>query len=71
MARGTKSKRTSKQRRQAHHSEESASSPQRAAKIGYATTNKQDKGGKKTGGVRGKSRTTASGRKGGRRRGRK
>ena len=63
MPRGSKSKYTSKQKRQAHHIEESAKkrgySSKRAAQIGYATVNKQDKGGKK--------RSTASSRKGGRR----
>ncbi len=70
MPRGSKSKYTSKQRRQAHHIEESAmkrgASSKRAAQIGYATVNKQDKGGKQGGSGRGKSRSTASSRKGGR-----
>ncbi len=69
MPRGSKSKYTSKQRRQAHHIEESAEkrgySAKRAAQIGYATVNKQDKGGKKSGSGRGKSRSTASSSKGG------
>ena len=60
MARGSKSKYTSKQKRQAHHIEESAKkrghSSKRAAQIGYATVNKQDKGGKKSGSGRGKRR---------------
>lgn len=51
MPRGSKSKYTSKQKRQAHHIEESAEkrgySAKRAAQIGYATVNKQDGGGKK------------------------
>ena len=71
MPRGSKSKYTSKQKRQAHHIEESAEkrgySAKRAAQIGYATGNKQDKGGKKSGSGRGKSRSTASSRKGGQR----
>ena len=71
MARGSKSKYTSKQKRQAHHIEESAKkrsySGKRAAQIGYATVNKQDKGGKKSGSGRGKARSTASSRKGGKR----
>ena len=74
MARGSKKAYTSKQRRQAHHIEESAekrgASPKRAAQIGYATVNKQDKGGKKSGSGRGKTRSTASSRKGGRKGGR-
>ena len=66
MARGSKKSYTSKQRRQAHKIEGSAKkqgySAKRAAQIGYATVNKQDKGGKMPGGGgRGKARTTASG----------
>jgi hypothetical protein len=75
MARGSKSKYTSKQKRQAHHIEESEKkrgmSSKRAAQIGYATVNKQDKGGKKSGSGRGKKRSTSSSRKGGRRGGRR
>jgi hypothetical protein len=71
MARGSKKKYTSKQKRQAHHIEEGAKkrgmSSKRAAQIGYATVNKQDKGGKKSGSGRGKKRSTASSRKGGQR----
>ena len=71
MARGSKSKYTSKQKRQAHHIEESAKkrgySGKRAAQIGYATVNKQDKGGKKSGSGRGKTRSKTSSRRGGRR----
>ena len=54
MPRGSKSKYTSKQKRQAHHIEGSARkrgySEDRAEQIGWATVNKQDKGGKKSGG---------------------
>ena len=71
MARGSKKSYTSKQRRQAHHIEESAKkrgkSSKTAARIAYATVNKQDKGGKKSGSGRGKKRDTSSSRKGGRR----
>jgi hypothetical protein len=74
MARGSKASYTNKQRRQAHHIEDSAKkrgmSAKRAKQIGYATVNKQDKGGKKSGSGRGKSRSTASSRKGGRKGGR-
>jgi hypothetical protein len=74
MARGSKKAYTSKQKRQAHHIEESAkkrgASSKRAAQIGYATVNKQDKGGKKSGSGRGRKRSTASSRKGGRKGGR-
>ncbi|MGE0871011.1 MAG: plasmid stabilization protein [Kofleriaceae bacterium] len=70
MPRGSKSKYTSKQKRQAHHIEQSAKrrghSAKRAAQIGYATVNKQDGGGKKSGSGRGKHRSTASSRAGGR-----
>ena len=51
MPRGSKKSYTSKQKRQAHHIEESEKkkgrSAKRAAQIGYATVNKQDGGGKK------------------------
>ena len=70
MPRGSKSKYTSRQKRQAHHIEESANkrgySSKRAAQIGYATVNKQDHGGKKAGGGRGKKRSNVSSKAGGR-----
>jgi hypothetical protein len=70
MPRGSKSAYTDKQRRQAKHIEDSAQksgkSPKTAARIAYATVNKQDGGGKKSGSGRGKARNTASSRKGGR-----
>ncbi len=70
MARGSKKSYTSKQRRQASHIEDSAKksgkSTKRAKQIAYATVNKQDGGGKKSGSGRGKTRSTASSRKGGR-----
>lgn len=51
MPQGDKSSYTSKQKRQAHHIEESerkaGKSAKRAAAIGYATVNKRDGGGKK------------------------
>ncbi len=75
MARGSKQSYTSKQRRQAHHIEESAkkrgASAKRAKQIGYATVNKQDGGGKKSGSGRGKKRNTSSSRKGGRKGGKR
>lgn len=59
MAQGSKSSYTNKQKRQARHIEESAKergySSKRAAQIGYATVNKQDGGGKKSGSGRKKS----------------
>src|SRR5215467_12365590 len=70
MPRGSKSKYTSKQKRQAHHIEDSAKrrgySSKRAAQIGYATVNKQDHGGKKAGSSRGKSSNKSSSRAGAR-----
>jgi hypothetical protein len=77
MPRGSKAKYTSKQRRQANLIEESAkkrgNSTKRAAQIGYATVNKQDGGGKKSGSGRAKKRSTTPSRVGGKRstRGRK
>jgi len=69
MAQGSKTKYTAKQKRQARHIEEGAKkrgySAKRAAQIGYATVNKQDHGGKKSGSGRGKKRNTASSRIGG------
>jgi hypothetical protein len=69
MARGSKRSYTSKQKRQARHIEDSAKSSgkssKRAKQIAYATVNKQDGGGKKSGSGRGKKRSTASSRKGG------
>jgi hypothetical protein len=70
MARGSKRSYTSKQKRQARHIEDSAKSSgkssARAKQIAYATVNKQDGGGKKSGSGRGKKRSTASSKKGGR-----
>jgi hypothetical protein len=70
MPRGDKSSYTSKQKRQASHIEDSAKksgkSSKRAKQIAWATVNKQDGGGKKAGSGRGKARSTASSRKGGR-----
>lgn len=75
MPRGSKKAYTSKQRRQASHIEETAKksgkSSKTAARIAYATVNKQDGGGKKSGSGRGKTRSTASSRKGGRKSARK
>lgn len=65
MPRGSKSKYTSKQKRQAHHIEDSARkrgySEDRAEQIGWATVNKKDKGGKKSGGgSRSRSKSSSS-----------
>jgi hypothetical protein len=66
MARGSKKSYTDKQRRQARHIEESEKktgrSSKTAARIAYATVNKQDGGGKKSGSGRGKKRSTSSAR---------
>lgn len=70
MPRGDKSSYTDKQKRQAAHIEESAKksgkSAKTAARIAYATVNKQDHGGKKSGSGRGRKSNQASARKGGR-----
>ena len=69
MPRGDKSSYSSKQKRQARHIEDSAKkkgrSSKTAARIAWATVNKQDGGGKKSGSGRGKTRSTSSSRKGG------
>jgi hypothetical protein len=53
MPTGSKAKYTARQKRQAHHIEvsemRSGRSAKRAAQIAYATVNKQDGGGKKSG----------------------
>jgi len=71
--RGSKKSYTSKQRRQASHIEDSAKksgkSTKRAKQIAYATVNKQDGGGKKSGSGRkmsSKMSSKAGTRKGGR-----
>lgn len=69
MPRGDKSSYSSKQKRQAHHIEESAKKrgygSKRAAQIGWATVNKATHGGKKSGSGRGKSEDHSSYRTGG------
>lgn len=61
MAQGSKKKYTSKQKRQAKHIEDSekeqGKSSKAAARIAYATVNKQDGGGKKGGSGRKKKKT--------------
>jgi hypothetical protein len=70
MARGDKSKYTSKQKRKAEHIEEGYEkrglSEKEAARRAWATVNKESGGGDKSGSGRGKRDTTASSRKGGR-----
>ena len=67
MPRGDKGSYTSKQKRQAAKIEKSAKksgrSSKTAARIAWATVNKQDKGGKKSGSGRGKSRNMSASRK--------
>jgi hypothetical protein len=69
MPKGDKSSYTSKQKRQAHHIEEGYEkrgvSKDEAERRAYATVNKEDKGGKKSGSGRGKEKDTSSSRKGG------
>jgi hypothetical protein len=71
MARGSKAKYTSKQKRTARHIETAAKkrgySAKRAAQIGWATVNKETGGGKKSGSGRGKKVSTASSKRGGQR----
>ena len=70
MPRGDKSSYSSKQKRQAEHIEEGyekrGTSKKEAERRAWATVNKQDKGGKKSGSGRGKKSSYASSRKGGR-----
>jgi plasmid stabilization system protein ParE len=74
MARGSKSKYTSKQKRKAEHIEEGYEKRgvrrKEAARRAWATVNKSSKGGKKSGSGRGKKESKASSRKGGRKGGR-
>src|SRR5256886_10959572 len=75
MARGSKSKYTSKQKRKAEHIEEGyekrGTSKNEAERRAWATVNKESGGGKKSGSGRGKKESKASSRKGGRKGGRK
>lgn len=75
MARGSKSKYTGKQKRQAEHIEEGyekrGTSKKEAERRAWATVNKESGGGKKSGSGRGKKSSKASSRKGGRKGGRK
>ncbi len=75
MPRGSKKSYTAKQRRQARHIEDSVKksgrSAKTAARIAYATVNKQDGGGKLSGSGRGSGKhDTSSSKKGGRKGGR-
>jgi len=70
MARGSKSKYSGKQKRQAEHIEEGyekrGTSKKEAERRAWATVNKSTGGGKKSGSGRGKKTSKASSRKGGR-----
>jgi hypothetical protein len=69
MPRGDKSSYTSKQKRKAEHIEEGyekrGTSKKEAERRAWATVNKEDHGGKKSGSGRGKKSSTAPSRKGG------
>jgi plasmid stabilization system protein ParE len=70
MPKGDKSSYSGKQKRQAEHIEKGyekrGTSKKEAERRAWATVNKQDKGGKKSGSGRGKKKDTSSSRKGGR-----
>lgn len=69
MPRGDKSAYTDKQKRQAEHIEEGyekrGSSKKEAERRAWATVNKQDAGGEKSGSGRGKKKDTSPSKKGG------
>ncbi len=71
MPQGDKSSYTSKQKRKAEHVEKSyenrGTSRKEAERRAWATVNKDDKGGKKSGSGRGKKSTHAAAKKGGKR----
>ncbi len=73
MPRGDKSAYTSKQKRKAEHIEEGYEkrgvSGREAARRAWATVNKEEGGGKKSGSGRGRKSTKVSSRKGGRKAG--
>jgi hypothetical protein len=75
MARGSKKKYTSKQKRRASKIERGykkrGESSKEAARRAWATVNKESRGGKKSGGGRGKKERRTASRKGGRKGGRK
>src|SRR5438309_10387687 len=75
MARESKEKYTSKQKRKAEHIEEGyekrGTSKKEAERRAWATVNKSDKGGKKSGSGRGKKSSKKSARKGGKKGGKK
>jgi hypothetical protein len=74
MARGSKAKYTSKQKRRAEHIEESyekrGTGSKEAARRAWATVNQESGGGKKSGSGRGRRENRSASRKGGRKGGR-
>jgi len=74
MARGSKAKYSSKQKRRAEHIEKSyekrGTGSKEAARRAWATVNKETGGGKKSGSGRGKRENRSASRKGGRKGGR-
>lgn len=75
MPQGDKSSYTKKQKRKAEHIEEGyekrGTSKKEAERRAWATVNKEDKGGKKSGSGRGKKSSKSSSRKGGKKGGKK
>ncbi len=75
MVQGSKKKYTSKQKRRAKHIEDSSKksgkSEKTAKRIAYATVNKEDGGGKKSGSGRGKKVNRSAGKKGGKKGGKR
>ena len=75
MARGSKAKYSSKQKRRAEHIEEGYEKrgvgSKEAARRAWATVNKESGGGKKSGSGRGKKENRSASRKGGRKGGRR
>jgi plasmid stabilization system protein ParE len=75
MPKGSKSKYSSKQKRKAEHIEEGyekrGTSSKEAERRAWATVNKMDKGGKKSGSGRGKKQNKSPSRKGGKKGGSK
>ena len=73
MARGSKSKYSGKQKRQAEHIEEGyekrGTSKKEAERRAWATVNKESGGGKKSGSGRGKKKKKGGRKKGGRKKG--
>lgn len=75
MPKGSKSAYTTKQKRKAEHIEKGyekrGTSKKEAKRRAWATVNKEDKGGKKSGSGRGKKSSSSSSRQGGRKGGKR